>query len=51
MGFDDNPTQAELDRAIAASMEDYNARGAMAMGGMDDDAQLAAILEASKHDR
>ena len=37
--MDDNPSQAALDRAIAASMEDYNARGAMgAMGGLDEDA-------------
>ena len=41
---------ADLERAIAESME-VNRSGAVAGAQDDEDAELAAILEASKHDR
>ena len=50
MNMGGTTSQADLERAIAASMESGNA----AFGGgsqLDEDAQLAAILEASKHER
>ena len=44
-------SQAELERAIAASMESSHGQAFGGVGQEDEDAQLAAILEASKHER
>ena len=48
INFNGTTSAADLERAIAASYQE-NHRNAPA--DMDEDAQLAAILEASKHDR
>ena len=42
---------ADLERAIAASMEDNQLMGGRGNPYMDEDEQLAAILEQSKHMR
>ena len=42
---------ADLERAIAASMEENVGLGGAGASYLDDDAELARILEASKHER
>ena len=42
---------ADLDRAIAASMEENVGFGGAGAQFLDEDAELARILEASKHER
>lgn len=48
VNFNGTTSQADLERAIAASYAENHGQNVAA--GEDEDAQLAAILEASKHD-
>lgn len=49
INFNGTTSQADLERAIAASYQENHGNAAAA--DVDEDAQLAAILEASKHDK